>query len=105
MLGGTTVASNAEVVITDVGEDGDALLCGTNAMDCCDVADGIRRGEWLFPNNTQVGTVGGVGDFYRNRGTAVVRLNRRNNAIQPTGLYCCEIDTARICVTLSKYAT
>ena len=52
-------------------------------------------GEWYFPNNGSAVRVGGSRDsIYRNRGPSVVRLNRRNNATMPTGVFRCEIPDA-----------
>jgi hypothetical protein len=109
-----TYAENAEIPITDVGDStagGGSLVCRTDRTDCCTgIGQGeIREGEWLYPDNTTVGTSASGDDIFRNRGTSIVKLNRRNNAIQPTGLYCCVVGSianpdARICVTLSKYA-
>jgi hypothetical protein len=107
-----TYAENAEIPITDVGDSyyggGGALLCRTDRIYCCGYSYGEQRqGEWFYPNGTRVKIAASGDDFYRNRGTSVVRLNKRNNATQPTGLYCCEVGTitnpnATICVTLSK---
>ena len=74
----------------------------TDRMGCCKGTVG-GVGEWYFPNNMIVGTIGTNGSFYRNRGQGVVRLNRRHNATMPTGFFCCEIPdannvTQRICI-------
>ena len=75
--------------ITDIGESSNALLCITNRSDCCWSHTG---GQWYYPNNaSKVGVMGSNGDFYRNRGPSVVRLNRRNNVRSPTGIYHCVI--------------
>ena len=76
----------------------------TDKEGCCGVVPG-RAGKWYFPGNESVGVEGGGGDFYRDRGQGVVRLNRRNNATTPTGLFCCEIPdrnsvTMRLCITV-----
>ena len=100
---GCIVEENGSVSITDIGENDTGVLCMTDKEGCCgDVRFG-RAGEWFFPDNQRIGTVGGDGDFYRNRGQGVVRLNRRNNAMMPTGLFCCEIPdrdsvTRRLCI-------
>ena len=95
------------MVITDIGEGSNALGCRTDQTDCCDNAPFVRtrRGEWRFPNGSLVGTDGG--DFYRTRGIQRVFLNRRNNAMRPLGMYCCDVDTvddpdATICINISK---
>ena len=74
-----------------ISEGGLALLCLTDKQDCCTLAEVAPRkeriGGWYFPNGMMVET----GDVYRNRGRSVVRLNRRNNATLPSGVYQCEI--------------
>ena len=108
MLNGQNIASEGDVVITDIGEGINALACMTDQTDCCDnVAGRTRRGEWRLPNGTLVGTAGGGGDFYRNRGNQLVILNRRNDALEPLGRYCCEVDTTAnpdgvICIDMGK---
>ena len=119
-LGGTTYASGADITITDVGDADvqgeNALLCETDAPNCCasgDSTDGTTQGEWLYPNNTMVPIRGDQNDpsIFRNRGTGVVRLNRRYGVITgATGEYCCEVPTmaspntnSRICINLSEY--
>ena len=91
-LNGCIVGENGSVSITDIGENDNAVLCITDKEVCCRDPPG-RAGEWFFPGtgNEMVGTTGDGGDFYRDRDRGVARLNRRNNAIMPTGLFCCEI--------------
>ena len=102
--------NNAEIAITEVGEGDNAVMCITDFTGCCSLSipGGIRIGEWRFPNNALVRNSGSGDDIYRTRGYRTVRLNRRNGATQPTGLYCCEVATmadpnARICIILSMY--
>ena len=103
---------DSQIPITDVGEStetsGGALVCRTDNDDCCaNVPGQTRQGEWKFPNGSMVRTPGSGDDFYRNRGTSILRLSRRNDATGPTGQYCCEVASvddpnARICISLSK---
>ena len=76
--------------MSDIGEGGKALTCVTDGIVCCST----NEGEWMYPNNTQVPIDRAGLDFYRNRGPQVVRLNRRNNAVSPTGQYRCSIPDA-----------
>ena len=88
-LNGTWIANNSIVTLGDIGEGNCSLLCYTNLSRCC---SDLRAGEWYFPNKTTVQTRGEDNKgFYRNRGPRVVRLNRRNNATTPTGIFCCVI--------------
>jgi hypothetical protein len=102
------IANSSNVLITDIGEGENALLCLTDLPFCCDTN---RTGEWFFPSGSEVpikinsATI----DFYRNRGPGVVRLNRKNvNGTQPpTGLYCCQVPDATmrnrtVCANISK---
>ena len=80
------------MTLENIGEGDSSLLCVTNRDGCCSSQEGGAAGEWHFPNNgSTVGTNNGGGSFYRNRGPSVVRLNRRHNAMSPTGVFRCEI--------------
>ena len=92
MLDGQTYPNNSVFFMTDIGEDDMALMCVTDRVQCCQAAN--RAGEWLYPNNTLVPTSDAGMNFYRDRGSQVVRLHRRNNALSPTGRYRCTIPDA-----------
>ena len=106
MFKGVTYNSNDVIPLTSVGEGMlSGVICMTTRTDCCSNAPGeTRNGEWYYPNGDRVPTTGGTQDFYRNRGTQQVILSRRNDAMSPTGCFCCEFDnpTERICITLSS---
>ena len=89
--------NNSNVAIGGIGEGYDALLCLTDATQCCRGSDNPSGalGEWYFPDGTLVpdGTEPSR-NIFRNRGPSAVRLNRRNNATSPTGVYRCEIPVA-----------
>ena len=95
-LRGITYSNNSVVSISDIGEGEDALLCQTDKTQCCrmrdNLPDRVAFGQWFFPNGDEVGN--DDGDFFRNRGEGIVRLNRRNNALSPTGRYRCVIPDA-----------
>ena len=91
VLNGYIYSNNSIVIVDDIAEYDGALLCYTNSVVCCSSS---RQGEWYFPSGAPVGTSGDRGGFYRNRGPSVVRLNRRNNAMMPTGVFSCEIPDA-----------
>ena len=93
-MGEHIYGNNSIVTVDDIAENDSALLCYTNSDECCENGQQASNREWYFPSGTTVGTnVSGVG-FYRNRGPSVVRLNRRNNAMMPTGVFRCEIPDA-----------
>lgn len=105
-LNGNDIANSSNVLITDIGEGENALLCWTDLPSCCDTS---RTGEWFFPSGTVVPIKMNSVDFYRNRGPGVVRLNRKNvNGTEPpTGLYCCQVPDATmrnrtVCANISK---
>ena len=86
-LRGITYQNNSCVILEDIGESDDALLCRTNFT-------GLNRTvlrNWFFPNGTKVPGLGNGMDFYRTRSKdqMVVRLNRRRGGEE--GIYRCEI--------------
>ena len=95
LLRGQLYGNHCIVTITDIGEFRNALLCITNYSDCCRHHDLYYyykgRSEWYYHNGSTVRIHGSGYDFYRTRGPNVVRLNRRNNATLPTGIYRCNI--------------
>ena len=91
MLRNQTYLNNSIVAINDIGDGDDALLCVTDKPDCClHVSKRSGQGEFYYPNNSRVRFNTGA-PWYRNRGPQVVRLNRRNGTLSPTGVYRCEI--------------
>ena len=99
-----TYNNNEIIPLTSVGVNTTSgVICMTTRTDCCK-GQGKRNGKWYYPNDSIVPNTMGNEDFYRTRGTQQVILNRRNNAMSPTGCFCCELDnpTERICITLSS---
>ena len=93
-LRGTIYQNNSIVMLEDIGENDDALLCITNQTACCRPTDGMGHvlGNWFFPNGTRVPSSGNQWDIYRNRGQMVVRMHRRRGGEE--GIYHCEIPDA-----------
>ena len=96
------------VLITDIGEFGLSLMCVTSNVNtqCCMGPDG---GNWYFPNGTIVPRNGAAptADFTRSGHAQQVRLNRRNGALMPTGVFDCRVpDTTsveqRASITISR---
>ena len=85
----------SNIIVTDIGEGDESLLCFAGLIQCCrdsDTPSGVGAlGRWLYPNGSVLGEKGEGGDFYTERGLGVVRLNRRNNVSSPTGQFCCEV--------------
>ena len=98
-LNGQPIANNSIVLLQSVGEgDAGALLCTTDSTACCTASLG-RAGEWFYPDGRMVPIMdpappATAEPFYRNRGTSLIRLNRRPNqglSVMYTGVYCCQI--------------
>ena len=101
---GVTFANNSVINIHLVGEgypgimqtDSGALECHTDDTTCCrgrDSPNGTGRGEWYYPNGTEVPPPGGDDGFYRTRNHTVIRLNR-GATLSPTGIYRCDVPGA-----------
>ena len=80
------------MILEDIGEGDDALLCRTNYTACCralytDEMGGVL-GNWYFPNGTRVPS-DSMHDVYRTRGQMVVSIHRRRGGVE--GIYRCEI--------------
>ena len=92
MLRGNTYLDGDIILITDIGQNDNALLCVTDREDCCAPQ---LFGEFYYPDGSQVGVRASEDSLYRNRGNQLIRLNRRNNALSPLGRYRCEIPDSR----------
>ena len=93
------------VLITDIGTaydgvpyPGSSLVCNTTNVNshCCrgyNNPNGGPLGEWYFPDGTIVPRFSASpnGDFTRTAWIHEVRLNRRNNAMTPLGIYTCVV--------------
>ena len=77
------------MLLSDIGEGSNALFCLTDRTQCCTTEAGLNKGGWRFPNSDNVDTE----EFYRTRGHSSVLLNRRSNAMDPTGIFTCRIPT------------
>ena len=86
-LRGTTYQNNSIVILEDIGEGDDALLCKTNQTACCQGR--YVAGNWFFPNGTRVPSSHEQWDFHRTRGQSVVLLHRRRDGVE--GIYRCDI--------------
>ena len=91
MLRNQIYLNNSVVAINDIGQGNNTLLCVTDKLDCCKPRNGTLQGEFYYPNNTLVRNQAQNDSLYRNRGPQVIRLNRKNDVVVPTGIYRCEI--------------
>ena len=100
MLNGTIIPNHGYLLLEDIGEGDNALLCVTNNTACCSHAQVPGRGilgVWYYPNGTLlpnmiINNQSLRWDFYRNRGPSVVRMHRRRGGV--IGIYRCEIPDA-----------
>ena len=97
-----TYQNNSIVILEDIGEGGDALLCKTNLTACCRrsyTGSNIVLGNWFFPNGTRVPSSEYHWDFHRTRGHMVVQIHRRRGGEE--GIYSCQIpDTVNVTQTI-----
>ena len=81
------------MILEDIGEGDDTLLCITNRTACCHNRYTEMRGalgNWFFPNGSRVPSASGMNlDIYRTRGQMVVSMHRRRGGVE--GIYHCEI--------------
>ena len=99
-LNGMVYLPGDTVLITTIGHSGtdpdSSLVCVTSNVNtqCCRESDGGNVGEWYFPGGTIVprqNSAAASATFTRSGFTHQVRLNRRNNAMSPTGIYECRV--------------
>ena len=92
-FGGQTLANHSYVDLSLVGNDAsgsDSVQCHTDLSTCCVSSGGAHRGDWYFPNGTQL-SFAGVSDIYEARFAQGVDLRRSAN--EENGMYHCDIPT------------
>ena len=75
------------MLLSDIGEGSNALFCLTDRRRCCSSEAGDARGGWFFPTGSRVTLDNANLDFYVIRGYSSILLNRRRDAVAPTGIY------------------
>ena len=94
---GTTVPNNSYVNFSlvgteDTGSDSNTVKCHTDLSTCCNRQQGLHRGDWHYPNGTQLPFPSSRGVLYMERESQRVDLYRDGNG--PTsGIYHCTIAT------------
>ena len=96
-LRGIPYSNNSIVILEEIGEHDDALVCVTNLTACCRhpyTGENMSvLGNWFLPNGSRVPNKHNEeSDFYKDRGDMVVRLNRRIGGME--GIYHCVIPDA-----------
>ena len=79
------------MLLSDIGEGSNALFCLTDRTLCCTTEAGDERGSWRFPNSSSVTRDDADLSFHAIRGYSSIRLNRRSDAVAPTGIYICRL--------------
>ena len=100
---GDILPNHAYVDLTTVGDDitassGDTVRCQTNLQTCCTSNQGSHRGDWYFPDGSVLPHASNPGgsNIVEDREPQEVHLRRRNNAMSPTGIYHCVIETVAV---------
>ena len=98
---GDILPNHAYVDLTTVGDDisasGDTVRCHSDLDTCCSGTQGIHHGDWYFPDGSILPFVSNPdSDIGEDREPQVVHIRRRNNAMSPTGIYRCDIETAAV---------
>ena len=91
-MNGAIIPNHSFILLDNIGESRESLLCLTDLPACCrsDYTGGRGPlGHWFFPNGTMVPNFGEQWDFYRTRGQMVVLMHRRRGGV--TGIYHCDI--------------
>ena len=98
---GENLPNHAYVDLTLVGEDdsdpgNNVVRCITDLNTCCVSSQGAHRGDWYFPDETKLTLISPGIDIFENRGAQQVTLRRRHNAMEPSGIYRCDIPTVAV---------
>ena len=90
-LNGKTLLNNSILLSSAIGKNKDALFCLTNFSDCCKYP--IIKGQWIFPNQTDVLPLFYGNSFYRSRHSSSIILHQKSTdgLNSHTGIYTCSI--------------
>ena len=97
---GVNLTNHAYVDLTTVGDDisdsGDTVRCHTDLNTCCSNGEGDHRGSWFFPGGEELLFASSGDDIVMDREPQEVHIRRRNNAMSPSGIYRCDIETMAV---------
>ena len=79
------------MLLSDIGECSDALFCLTDRTQCCTTEAGDACGSWRLPDSSFITLDDSDLSFYAIRGYSSIHLNRRSDALAPTGIYTCRL--------------
>ena len=92
---GPALANHSYVDLSTVGsasDSSDSVVCHSDLTTCCSGTQGPHRGDWSFPDGTQLPFSGPGVTIYLGR-AAQLAIIRRTTATGPTGIYRCRIAT------------
>ena len=84
---------NLTTVEEDIGDPGDTVRCHTDLTSCCSINEGDHRGSWFSPEGDVLPFASTSDDIVMDREPQEVHILRRNNAMSPSGIYRCDIET------------
>ena len=89
-MNGAIIPNHGFVLLDNIGESIDSLLCLTDLPACCSPPYAESAlGNWFFPNGTRVPSSGNQWNFHRNRGQMSVLLSRTRGGAN--GIYRCYV--------------
>ena len=94
-LTGQALVNHSYVDLSTVGsasDNSDSVVCHTDLYSCCSDRQGPHRGDWYFPDGSELPYLGPSVPIYLGR-TAQRVVIRRITATGPTGIYRCDIPT------------
>ena len=94
---GVNLPNHAYVDLTtveeDIGDPGNTVRCHSDLSTCCSSDEGGHRGSWYYPDGDELQFTLSGDDIVMDREPQEVHIRRRNNAISPSGIYRCDIET------------
>ena len=79
--------------VGSAGDNSDSVVCHTDLQSCCSRSEGIHRGNWSFPDGTQLPFTSPTVPIGLGRNAQIAIIRRTGSAIGPTGIYHCDIPT------------
>ena len=97
---GVNLTNHAYVNLTTVGDDigdpGNTVRCHSDLSTCCSLGEGDHRGSWFSPDGNELQFAATSDDIVMDREPQEVHILRRNNAMSPSGIYRCDIETMAV---------
>ena len=97
---GENLPNHAYVDLTLVGTDNsgthNTVRCITDLATCCTANQGDHRGGWYFPDGDRLSLISPGINIFEARHPQQVTIRRRNNPMEPSGVYRCDIATAAV---------